>query len=245
MSGRDQGFTLLEVLLAVAVLGVVMAMLSLSLSGTLRVVDATQQQEVRYHQAQVALRRLSEDLTAAVLTSEKGFVGLKNERDGQRADTLAFASLAHLVLNPEQQRPGVAAISYQIRADGEDQRRLRLLRADTPLLPGAEDAGPVAVEEAYLLADNLRSVRFGFTNSQGQVFDSWQGGLVAEEQAEPLALPALVSCTLEFWLDPDQGSSQTFTTGVLIPAGLVTATPAKDTKAKDANLKDTKVKDAN
>jgi len=233
VSDHDQGFTLLEVLLAMAVLGVVMAMLSLSLSGTLRVVDATEQQAEGYHQAQVALRRLSEDLTAAVLTREMGFVGVKSERDGQRTDTLTFASLAHLVLNPEQQRPGVAAISYQIRADGEDERRLRLLRADTPLLPGTEVASPAAKEDAHLLADNLRSVRFGFLNSQGQIFDSWQGGVATGEQAEPPVLPAMVSCTLEFWLDPDQGSSQTFTTGVLIPAGLVTA--AKDAKAKDAN----------
>lgn len=241
MSGRDQGFTLLEVLLAMAVLGVVMAMLSLSLSGTLRVVDATEAQEERYHQAQVVLRRLGEDLTAAVLTRERGFVGLKGERDGQRADSLTFASLAHLVLNPEQQRPGVAVISYQVQVDGEDQRRLRLLRADTPLLPGAEVTGTAAKEEAFLLADNLRSVRFGFGNSQGELFESWQGSQAEGEQAESSTLPALVSCTLEFWLDPDQGSFQSFTTGVLIPAGLVTVAKA----TKDAKAQDTKAKDAN
>ena len=75
MIATDKGFTLLEVLLAVTVLGVVAAMLSLSLGGTLRVVAATEQQEAAHHQAHTALRRLTADLASAVQAGEITLTG--------------------------------------------------------------------------------------------------------------------------------------------------------------------------
>ena len=220
---RDNGFTLLEVLLAVAVLGVVVAMLSLTLSGTLKVVDATEQQEELYHQAQITLRRITEDLTAAVPDQEAPFTGQKNEVDGRRADTLAFASLAHLILNPEKQRQGVAVIRYQLQTDTEDVRRLKLLRSDTQLLPGVSGSRELGEEPPFLLANNLRSVRFLFSSHQGQKFDNWDEAMDADGQQGRRPLPAAVHCTLEFWLDPDTDKVQTFSTEVLIPAGIIVA----------------------
>ncbi len=229
MIARDQGFTLLEVLLAITVLGVVVAMLSISLSGTLRVVDATERQAEVYHQAQTTLRRITEDLSAALGTKEMGFVGKKSEQSGQRADTLVFVSLAHLVLNPEQQKPGAAVIRYQLQIDAEDTRKLRLLRSDDLLLPGVDAGKEAASGSGFLLADNLRSVRFGYLDRQGQEIDSWGDALGASEPQAVQPLPAGVHCTLEFWLDPDKETAQTFSTSVLIPAGVVVA------KGKDEN----------
>ena len=220
---RDKGFTLLEVLLAITVLGVVVAMLSLSLSGTLKVIDATENQEEMYHQAQTTLRRITEDLAAAVQTKERVFIGKKIEADSQRADSLAFASLSHLVLNPEKQKPGVAIIRYQLQADSEDTRRLRLLRSDTLLLPGVDYSKSEAEDRSFLLADNLRSLRFKYFNQQGQEFDTWEGATDATDQQGVPPLPAAVHCTVEIWVDADKEMVQAFSTGILIPAGLVVA----------------------
>jgi len=220
---REKGFTLLEVLLAITVLGVVVAMLSLSLSGTLKVIDATESQEAMYHQAQTTLRRITEDLAAAVQTKERAFIGKKIEVDSQRTDSLAFASLSHLVLNPGKQKPGVAIIRYQLQADTEDTRRLRLLRSDTLLLPGVDYSKPDAEDGFFLLADNLRSLRFKYFDRQGQEFDTWEGATDATGQQGVPPLPAAVHCTMEIWVDPDREMVQAFSTGVLIPAGLVVA----------------------
>ncbi len=220
---RNKGFTLLEVLLAITVLGVVIAMLTLSLSGTLKVVDGTEQQEEMYHQVQIALRRISEDLGAAVQTADVAFVGKQNTMNGERADTLVFTSMAHLVFNPEKQVRGMAIIRYQVKADADDERKLKLLRSDTLMLPDGEDTVDKAEDYPFLLADNLRSVRFSYYNQEGLELDNWQESVDIDAQTEPLPLPAAVYCTLEFWIDPEQETAQTFSTGVLIPAGAVTA----------------------
>jgi len=224
---REKGFTLLEVLLAITVLGVVVAMLSLSLSGTLKVIEATENQEEMYHQAQTTLRRITEDLAAAVQTKERVFIGKKIETESQRTDSIAFASLSHLVLNPEKQKPGVAIIRYQLQADTEDTRRLRLLRSDTLLLPGVDYSKPEVEDRSFLLADNLRSLRFKYFDQQGQEFDTWEGAADAAGQQGVPPLPAAVHCTMEIWVDPDKEMVQAFSTGVLIPAGLVVAESQK------------------
>lgn len=216
---KNQGFTLLEVVLAITVLGVVMAMLTLSLSATLRTVEATEGQEDVMFQAQTALRLITEDLTATVTTGDIPFVGRSNSIRDQHADSLTFPSQAHLVLNPEKQRSGMAVIRYQVIEDSEDKRRLKLLRSDTLALPGVswkEDAGSNdGREPAFLLADGLRAVQWKYFDHDGQEFDSWQ----QEQQTgteDKIVLPAAVQCTLEFWLDPDKELSQSFTTRILV-----------------------------
>jgi len=217
----NHGFTLLEVLLATTVLGVVMAMLSLSLSATLRVVESTEQQEAVYFQAQTAMRRITEDLAAALSTSNAPFIGQRDSFRDRRADTLEFASQARLVLNPERQRPGVASIRYRLRADADDERRWKLLRSESLVLPGVDPAQGEAGSEAapaFLLADNLRAVQFRYFNRDGQEFDSWQEEQGGDGQGAVERLPAAVHCTLEFWIDPDKEISQAFATRILIPA---------------------------
>ena len=218
MSRCEQGFTLLEIMLAITMLGVVMAMLSLSLSGAARVIEGTEQQESIYHQAQIAMRRITEDLAATLQQSEVAFTGTKVDSKSQRADTLVFASQARLVFNNEQQKPGLAKVRYRVEADPDDPRRLKLLRSDTLLLPGVEYSKGDSEERAFLLADDLRAISFRYLDYNGQEFDSWTEEQDSDGQNEARPLPAGVVCTLEFWLDPDKETSLTFSTGALLPA---------------------------
>jgi general secretion pathway protein J len=222
---RNSGFTLLEILLAIAVLGTVVAMLSLSLTATLTVVDVTEQQEEVFHQAQTALRRLSEDLAGATPHPDRGFTGAPAEINGHSADALTFVSTAHLIFSPDTHKAGPAVIVYAVRTGEEGGARLQLLRSDTLLLPGSDIRTETWTEGMFLVADNLRAVRFRYFDRQGQEFDSWNGEERLGEDQEPFPVPAAVSCTLEFWLDPEQETVQTFTTTVLIPAGIITAAP--------------------
>ena len=132
------GFTLLEIMLAMLVLGLVVAMVSLSLSGSIRAIDATTMQGEIYYRAQVALERINEDLASAVLSEHVEFIGTQGDGDTGSTDELSFASMAHLVFDLENGQPGMGIIGYAVRPDRLDERQLILLRSDILYRPGEE-----------------------------------------------------------------------------------------------------------
>lgn len=223
---RDcQGMTLLEILLALVVLSIVMSLVSMSLSSTIKVADSVTERGDMYYRAQVALTRISEDLTSAVFTGGEPFTATQGEVNGARADTLRFASMAHLVFGGEDELPGLATISYSVKAD-EQNRGLILYRDDRlyrPLDAEASDDGDDSGEPAgFVLCNHLKSVKFSFMDAAGEEVDSWEGDGEEGENAPPVA----VTCTLEFALENtgEEDDSLSFTVSVPVPAGLIRAT---------------------
>ncbi len=218
-----RGMTLLEIMLAMLVLAMVVAMVTLSLSGSLNVVSETRRQGELYHQAQVALERISDDLASAVMTGDVRFQGKKMTIDGRRADRLRFASMAHIVFDPQHGHPGMAVISYTVRPDPGNSGDLVLLRADHLLTPPGEQGGNSEGDAGFLLCNGLRSVSFSFTDKGGETSDSWGASPADEQDPASGKLPVTVTCTLEFRLDRDRKTALTFSTSVLLPVGLIQA----------------------
>ena len=225
MTGNARGFTLLEVLLAMSVIGAVLAMLTLSLSGSLRMVEGVEEEGELYSMAQIAMQRISADISAAFVDKQALFTGTSQLENGYRSDTLQFGSMAHLVFNPRKQRPGPALIGYRLEQDAEDHRQYRLLRADEPLLPKVEEEEQATSErdtqpEGFVLAENLRSLQFTYFDRQGQEFDSWQAEIDEDNPDKQSGLPAAVHCVLEFWVDPDQDTTLIFSTRIVLPVAI-------------------------
>ncbi len=220
-NGRS-GFTLLEIMLAMLILGMVVAMVSVSLSGSIRVMEGAMDQGDVYYRAQVALERISEDLTAAVLTKDTDFIS-STDSD---STVLSFASTAHLIFNQMEELPGLGLISYAVRPDKNRPGHLLLLRADSLNRPASEEGKRGGETEAFLLTDKLRSVQFSFRDQNGEERESWDTAVKdGEEDDAKRSLPAVVTCRLEFWTDEEQQSSLVFQTAVLLPAGLIRPQP--------------------
>jgi prepilin-type N-terminal cleavage/methylation domain-containing protein len=208
---RDRsGFTLLEIMLAMLILGMVVAMVSAALSGSIKAVEATLDQGDVYYRAQVAMERISDDLASAVLPDDAEFVG---GTEGNNGIVLAFASLSHLVFDTAHDQAGLARIRYAVQGDHDKPGQLVLLRED--VLQRKKDSDE---REAFLLCDRLRSVSFTFFNRNGEVLDTWDTAAEEEQERE---LPAAVACRLEFWVDEEQDLSLSFQTTVLLPAALI------------------------
>jgi len=213
------GFTLLEIMIAMLILGMVVATVSMSLSGSIKVMEGSMDQGDLYYRAQVAFERIGEDLSSAMLPDDLEFVGGQENSGGQRI-LLSFASLAHLDFDPENSQPGLGLISYAVQPDKTDSRQLLLLRADRLHRPQDKDAGSTETE-AFLLSDRLRSVTFTFLDRNGEELDNWDTTPSTEEPDKKRRLPAAVSCRLEFWLNMEEESSIVFQSTMLLPVGLI------------------------
>lgn len=220
--GDQRGMTLLEIMLALLILATVVTMVSITLSGSLNVLNATMDRGEIYHRAQVALLRISEDLASAVLDTEANFVGVDEEMDGQDADSLQFTSTAHVVFNRDEDIPGIALITYIVQEDQDRENGLVLIRSDK-LLAMTDPQNDDAADDGFLLCDRLRSVNFRYVDEAGEEVDDWTTAEDAFSAPSVRKLPVAVFITLAFWIDRKNDLSVEFSTGVLLPVGLINA----------------------
>ena len=222
-----QGFTLMEIMLATGILAMVVSMVSLSLSGSLRVMEATRDQGDLYYRARIALERISEDLESAILIPEVDFIAsAASDAADTRRILVRFSSMAHVDFDPEGGRDGIGNIGYALIPDPDNEGQVVLLRSDQLATP-RKDEEEEEFRDGFVLSDRLRSVTFSYYDLEGEKFDSWDTRIDpqadVEENRRKRRLPAAVSCRLEFWLDREQETTLTFETSVKIPAGMIIA----------------------
>ncbi len=212
------GFTILEVLLALAVLSSVMVMISTSLSSTFTVVDTTRNKGQMYYKAQVALQRISEDLMSAYLVDDIEFTANIIEHNEQKGTELQFASMAHVVFDQEHDHRGLSRISYTTVPDEDDERLLLLMRSDSLYIPQEKiNISELDDDKGFILSDQLKSVSFSFVDENGEEIDEWI--IDKNIQNKSPKLPSVVHCRLEYWLDVEEGTSLEFSTSIFIPVG--------------------------
>lgn len=226
---QESGFTLLEIMLAVLILGLVVSMVTISLSGSINALDATIQQGNLYYRAQVAMERISEDLSSALLTSDMEFIGEQGSGGSDQTILLSFSSLAHLILDPENDEPGLGRINYAVQEDPHHSGHLQLLRSDILQRP-SKDGKDNGEADAFILADRLRSVTFTYHDYQGEEQESWDTTVQEgdEEAKAERRLPVAVTCRLEFWINAEEERTLSFQTSVLLPAGLIQPEPKEE-----------------
>jgi len=216
----------MEIMLATIILGMVVSMVTLSLSGSLRVVDATRDQGDLYYRAQVALQRISEDLESALLIDGTDFVATATGEAAEKQVLVRFTSMAHVAFDPEGDQDGMGRIGYALIPDPENEGELVLLRSDRLATPQQKEPDE-EFRGGFLLSDRLRSVAFAYFDSEGEEFDSWDTRVDpqadAKEKLLKRRLPVAVSCRLEFWLDQDRETTLIFQTSVKIPTGMILA----------------------
>ena len=219
---KDNGFTLLEVLISIMILATVLSTVFASYSGTFRIVDETESQAEIYHMARTALERMLEDLESLFVPAERHktkenetsdidaqrFIieGIDDDIGGQSADSLRFPSQARIVFGEEGQPRTVAEIRYFVEEE-ERSGRLTLFREETNLLEANDQESSRGVP----LCENLASVEFKYMGLEGDEEDSWD-----PEQG----IPRMVFVSLGFVNPSNPEASLLFTTNIAVPAGI-------------------------
>jgi general secretion pathway protein J len=161
----DAGFTLLEVLLAMAILAFVTATLFGTFSQTSRVKKRIEAAQERTHVVRVALMRMTREIEMAFLSDSENpftperrtmFVGSGGGEIGE----LRFSWFGHQRLRAEGAEADSSVVVYYGEADRDQPGIINLMRRETRRL---EVGDPRELPgESYVLCPDVRRLSFSF-----------------------------------------------------------------------------------
>lgn len=207
---RYQGFTLLELLLAISIFAIVVSMVYGAYNLTFKVIENSQTHAKYGARARVTLERFTEDLESFHMGTS-GFLNGESETVGEfRADNLSFTSTSHLVFDKNELPVGYATISYTVE-EQEDSGLLSLYRADVGFRPGVEAVD----DKGFLLCDGLREVAFTYFDENGDESEDWESD--QKKSSGNASIPAMVQLRIGFANDEAEDATIFFSTGIAIP----------------------------
>ncbi len=200
-----RGFTLVEVMIAIAITAILGALTI----GTFRQVDRAGEivrgQTERYQAARFALSRLSREISMAVLSDH---FDPKQYRERPtffrgREDGLLFSTMAHERLYEDAKESDEAFVEYGVEADPAHAGEEALFRREKPRVDGEPDRGG----RRDVVADRVAGFRLAYWDLKRK---EWVREWTTRSTDHPNELPDRVRIELDTKL-PD-GRTERFTT---------------------------------
>jgi len=209
-----RGFTLMEILLAFLILGIVVTTVLASFNAVFSTTDTLKNSSRYYDMAKNCLNRMTIDLGALYITQPPLYkppdfddppdpyriVGSYNETGGTSFAKIRFASNAHIPFN-KSVKGGVAEIVYYVQSQDDGQQVLRRGDHLYPYPPFEENSGDPA------LSEHVKSLAFKYYNSEGSESEEWD----SDSNEYGYATPAAIGIQLEIG---DESVSYNFETTV-------------------------------
>ncbi len=166
----SEGFTLVEILIAVFILSLVMSIVYVSYTGTLKNTRQLVEEGTVYQMARISMDRLIHDLSS--LQKSAGHFDLQAEKKtlGDREfHSISFWSAAHLALGENESEGCPGEISYFVKED-EDGQSFSLWRLD---VAGTKSNETSQAEGGFVICKNIEAFNLIFYDSSGREHDSW------------------------------------------------------------------------
>lgn len=208
---ESRGFTLLEILIAIFILGVVLTTIYAAYTGTMTVIKQLNGESRIYQMARTTLDRMSRDLSSLqrfgdvfILQSERTTVG-KSE-----FDSLRLWSSSHLVFEPDEVPGAPATIAYFVKEDKDGG--FSLWRSDIADSKPSTDTKAVG---GIIICDNLQAINLKFYDEGGGEHDTWDTASSTEfQKGKP---PAQVQIELILANTEEAEKPYKFKTRVFLP----------------------------
>jgi general secretion pathway protein J len=190
------GFTLIEVMLALAILGFVTTIMWGAFNQTITNKRAIETAQERTHTVRVALMRMAREIEMGYLSASEN-TALSDRRtflvgsSHGDVDELSFSSFAHQRLRAGLAEGDTSVINYFGERDPDDRRALNLMRRETRRLQ-AENPSNIA-GEAYVLCPDVLRLKFSYYDYK---LKEWVNEWSTLNASGPQYLPAHVRITL-------------------------------------------------
>ena len=162
-SSNQSGFTLVEVLVVIALLATIGAIVFGSLVTTTRVIDAGREQVAKEQTVRRILRVMADEVSISKFNQSFPWVGMNGTQEGQPADTLAFLAMSDGLGISTVKGSEMIRVVYTREGD-------RLIRFTRRNLYGLTDESLDRVE----LANRVKGFNLRYFDAQGRVWtDEW------------------------------------------------------------------------
>jgi prepilin-type N-terminal cleavage/methylation domain-containing protein len=196
MTRRSQaGMTLIEIMIAIAIMAVMMLMAWTTTSHTQRASSEFTGIQLRNHEIRVALDRVVADLEGAYLSQNEDMNATERRtlfvaRGGGTVPDLRFSSLVHQPLFADAHESEQTLISYSAQTEHDDGSKTDWLRRESNRPWKQEPA------DTDVLIHDVEKVEFYYWNWQHQEWqDHWDS---TQSDAERMRLPARVKIVVTF-----------------------------------------------
>lgn len=208
---RRRGFTLVEILIAIFILGLVMATVYVSYSGILKTSHQLEEEGSIYKMARTSMDRMIKDLSSLQTSSGSfDFRAEKKTLSKREFYSLSFWSASHLPFGENDSTGRPAAISYTVQED-EGGGSFSLWRSD---VSGAKPSPGKNIGGGFVICKNVDSWNLRFYDSAGSELESWDSSPLAEQKGKA---PAAVKIELTLVNLNDPEKPYKFMTKVFLP----------------------------
>lgn len=204
---NSKGFTLVETLLAVGILGIIFSMVYWTFDQTYDVIEGVQMETDRFRSVRLSLNKMSEEVSSTYWREghkDSLFIGEDIEENGLPRDSLRFMSASNYGFSEGGNESDMNIISYYLERE-EEGENFKLMHSEIRNIFSAAEEN----REAYELGESLIGLNLRYFNGTDWV-DSWNSD-------ELKAVPLTVEITI---ITKDAGGAEkSFTTLKEIPVG--------------------------
>jgi len=204
---NSKGFTLIEILLAVGILGIIFSMVYWTFDKTYDVIDRVQMETDRFRSVRLSLNKVSEEISSVYWREEYKdslFIGEDIDENGHPRDSLRFMSASNYGSSAGGNESDMNIISYYLEREGEGET-YKLMHSEIRNIFSASEEDL----ETYELGESLVGFNLRYFNGTDWV-ESWNSN---ELKAVPLTVEIKIITK-----DAD-GADKSFTTLKEIPVG--------------------------
>jgi len=207
----NRGFTIMEVMVSVAILSMIAAIIYESFGRMMFVRDEISAVQERYQQISYAMNRMAREISMAYLSLHRSIENrtitfFKSEQEGS-FDRLTFTSLAGLRLYKDANSSDEVVIGYYVESDPEEPDKMNLMRREKRRIDDKLDEEDDENWVSFKLCDDIEELHFEFYDP---VQDDWVETWDTTSVERGYRLPPVVKITMT--VEDEHGEQITYVT---------------------------------